>query len=213
SAAKASFQFKQLAEQVRDTLGDKTLILALDEFEAIEKAVGDGKISSDIFQFLRTTSQQKWLTFIFGGLHTLEEMSRDYQQPFYNSYVNILVSYLSPEVAWNLITDPDPNFKLNYEPAAVAQIITVSGGQPSLLQQLCRDALNHLNHELFDLNLKRDVLIKLSDVEAVLDSDFFRRGAVYFDGVWNQTENDAQRLLLRQMAGQETPWSLDTLAA
>ncbi|MCP4427672.1 MAG: ATP-binding protein, partial [Chloroflexi bacterium] len=150
SAAKASFQFKQLAEQVRDTLGDKTLILALDEFEAIEKAVVDGKISSDIFQFLRTTSQQKWLTFIFGGLHTLDEMSRDYQQPFYNSYVNILVSYLSHEAAENLITDPDPNFKLNYEPAAVAQIITVSGGQPSLLQQLCRDALNHLNHELFD---------------------------------------------------------------
>lgn len=44
-------------------------------------------------------------------------------------------------------------FALNYEPEAVERIIADTGGQLYLLQQICRDALDHLGHELFDLEL------------------------------------------------------------
>ncbi len=81
------------------------------------------------------------------------------------------------------------------------------------MQQICRDALDHLNHELFDLELEREVCITLADVEAVLDDDFFRRGTVYFDGVWTQAGDQEQRILLRVMARQEEPWTLDALEA
>jgi len=209
--ARAQFQFDRLLGQARETLNGVPLILALDEFEAVERAVNEGKIGKEIYQFLRTKTQEGGVTLVFGGLHTLDEMSRDYQQPFYGSYTNISVSYLSHDSAWQLITNPTPDFNLNYEPAAVEGIIAETGGQPYLVQQVCRDALDHLNHELFDLNRERDMLITLADVGAALGGDFFRRGTVYFDGVWTQASDDDQRRLLKAMAGRDEAWPLPEL--
>ena len=208
---RAQFQLNQLVERVRDALAGHTLILALDEFEAVEYAVEADKIGKEIYQFLRAKTQEPWLTLVFGGLHTLDEMSRDYQQPFYGSYENIRVSYLAHDDAWRLITNPTSDFDLNYEPEVVERIIAETGRQPYLVQQVCRDAVDHLNHELFDLDMEREVLIKLSDVEAVLGDDFFRRGTGYFDGVWTQASHPDQRTLLRVMAGCDGSWGYTEL--
>jgi AAA+ ATPase superfamily predicted ATPase len=211
--ARAQFQLNRLLEGVRDTLAGRILVLALDEFEAVEKAVEGGKVGGEIYQFLRAKTQEPWLALVFGGLHTLDEMSRDYQQPFYGSYENIRVSYLDHKDAWRLIANPAEGFVLNYEPEAVERIVAETGGQPYLVQQICRDALDHLNHELFDLELAREALVTLADVEAVLDDDFFRRGTVYFDGVWTQAGDPDQRVLLRAMARRDEPWALVELEA
>jgi hypothetical protein len=211
--AQAQFQINRLLEAVRDALVGGILILALDEFEAVERAVENHKIGQEIYQFLRAKTQEPWLTLVFGGLHTLEEMSRDYQQPFYGSYENIAVSYLAAKDAWRLITNPTDDFSLNYEPAAVERIIAETGGQPYLVQQICRDALDRLNHELFDLELSREVCITLTDVTAVLGDDFFRRGTVYFDGVWTQATDSDQRHLLSAVAHADEPCSLSQLQA
>jgi hypothetical protein len=138
-------------------------------------------------------------------------MSRDYQQPFFGSYENIRVSYLSHDDAWHLITNPTPDFALNYAPEAVERIIAETGGQPYLIQQICRDALDHLNHELFDEHKDRDVMITLADVEAVLGPDFFQRGTVYFDGVWTQASAPEYRKLLRTMAPRDELWTVAEL--
>jgi hypothetical protein len=209
----AQTQFNRFMEQVRTALGNSGLILALDEFEAIEEAVRDGKVGKEIYQFLRAKTQEPWITVVFGGLHTLDEMSRDYAQPFYGSYQNIVVSYLAPEDAYHLITNPTPDFAVNYEPAAVDRIIAATGGQPYLVQLVCRDALDHLNHELFDEHKEREVKLTLADVDAVLGDDLFRRGTGYFDGVWTQVSEAAQQDLLRCTAQREEAWTLTELEA
>jgi AAA+ ATPase superfamily predicted ATPase len=211
--ARAQFQFNRLLAAVRDTLAGCILILALDEFEAVERAVEQEKIGKEIYQFLRAKTQEPWLALMFGGLHTLDEMSRDYQQPFYGSYENIRVSYLGRRDAWRLIANPGEDFALNYEPEAIERIIIETGGQPYLVQQICRDALDHLNHELFDLELEREVCITSADVDSVLDDDFFRRGTVYFDGVWIQASDGNQRMLQRVMAQRDEPWASEELEA
>jgi hypothetical protein len=211
--ARAQFQFNRLLLGVRDTLDGSILILALDEFEGVERAVDEAKIGKEIYQFLRSKTQEPWLALVFGGLHTLDEMSRDYQQPFYGSYENIRVSYLGHNEAWRLIANPSDDFALNYEPEAIERIIAETGGQPYLVQQICRDALDHFNHELFDLELEREVRILQSDVDAVLDEDFFRRGTVYFDGVWTQAGDNDQRRLLREMAQRDKGWTRAELEA
>ncbi len=211
--ARAQFQFNRLLESVRDVLTSGSLILALDEFEAVEKAVENRKVGKEIYGFLRAKTQEPWIALVFGGLHTLDEMSRDYQQPFYGSYENICVSYLAPKDAWRLIANPTEDFLLNYDPEAIERIVGETGGQPYLVQQICRDALDHLNHELFDLEMRREVRITLADVDAVLDDDFFRRGTVYFDGVWTQASNRTQQRLLRAMAHCEEPSRVAELKA
>ena len=76
---------------------------------------------------------------------------------------------------------------------------------------ICRDALDHLNHELFDEHKEREVKILLTDVEAVLGPDFFRRGTVYFDGIWNQASDPDQRQLLCAMAQRDEGWTFTDL--
>ena len=213
TSATAQREFNRFTDRVREALSGHTLILAVDEFEAVERAVEAGKIGREIYQFVRSKTQEPWVTLVLGGLHTLDEMSRDYQQPFYGSYENIRVSYLLHDDAWHLITNPTSDFGLNYEPEAVERIIAETGGQPYLIQQICRDALDHLNHELFDEHKERDVLITLADVEAVLGPDFFQRGTVYFDGVWTQVGATEQQALLRVMARREDPWPPNELEA
>lgn len=213
SPAQAQIQFNRLTDQIRNAVSGTTIVLALDEFEAVDVAVHDHKISKEIYQFLRTKTQDPLFTFVFGGLHTLDEMSRDYQQPFYGSYENIKVSYLTHDEAWRLITGPTFDFTLNYEPEAVEHIIAETGGQPYLVQQVCRDALDRLNYELFDENKTRDVIITLADIDKVLGPDLFVRGTVYFDGVWSQTTNADQQTLLSVIAQRDEVWSYDELVS
>ncbi len=210
-ANRAQRAFNQLGAHIATAIAPHTLILALDEFEAIEQAVEAGKIGPEIFQFLRTKSQERWLTLVFGGLHTLDEMSRDYQQPFFGSYTNLHVSYLGQQEAERLITNPSPTFKLNYEREAVAEIIAQTGGQPYLVQLVCRDALDHLNRQMLDEGLDRLAKINTADVAWATSDELFQRGAIYFDGVWKQTTADDQRQLLRVMAQRPEPWTVGEL--
>jgi len=49
------------------------------------------------------------------------------------------------------------------------------------------------------------------DVEAVLGLDFFQRGTVYFDGVWNQASDADYQTVLRTMSRRPEPWTLPEL--
>jgi hypothetical protein len=145
---------------------------------------------------------------VFGGLHTLEEMTRDYWAPFYTSYKNVAVSYLAHDDAWKLITNPTAEFNLDYEPEAVERIIAETGGQPLLIQAICGGAIEHLNHELFDEQRDRPTQVTLEDVQTVLGGGIFQRGIGYFDGVWRQAETLDQRRLLTALAQRDEPWTL-----
>lgn len=173
---------------VRDVLAklpkSRGLILALDEFEAVETAVKEGRIGREIYDYLRALSQQPRVTLVLAGLHTLDEMSRDYREAFYEGYVNVRVSYLPPEAAERLITRPSADFSLNYDRAVVARIIDETHGQPLLIQRVCQELVHHVNHELFDLEREREPRVLLSDSDAVLTDAFVCSETRYFDGVW-----------------------------
>jgi hypothetical protein len=161
-----------------------SLVLALDEFEAVDDGVSTGKIGREIYGYLRALSQEPRLVLVFAGLHTLGEMSRDYRAAFFGSYVNICVSYLSPEAAERLIARPTPDFPLNYDPAVVQRIIHETHGQPLLVQRVCQELVNHVNHELFDLEREREARVLPEDLKAVLSDEFVWSETRYFDGIW-----------------------------
>jgi len=150
----------------------------------VDDAVRKGKIEQEIYDYLRALSQQPRIVLVFAGLHTLDEMSRDYRAAFFGAYVNIRVSYLATEAAEQLIARPTSNFSLNYDPAVVTQIIHETHGQPLLLQRICQELVNHVNHELFDLEVEREARVLQEDLGAVLSDDFVRGETRYFDGIW-----------------------------
>lgn len=59
------------------------------------------------------------------------------------------------------------------------------------------------NDLVFEMGRKRDSVFTVEDVEAVINNtEFFKRGRYYFDGVWSQAKQGAvgQQAILRVLA-------------
>lgn len=76
-----------------------------------------------------------------------------------------------------------------------------------MIQSICSALVNHLNHELFDLELEHEARILPSDLEFVITDDFLRREVRYFEGIWRDqlAEHPDQQVLLHILAGQGKP--------
>ncbi|MBD2544327.1 MULTISPECIES: ATP-binding protein [Planktothricoides] len=170
----------------------KGLIIALDEFEKIEDLINAGKIEPGFMGMLRTQVQASpRIAFAFAGLHTLEEMTEDYFQPFFASIIPIAVSFLSRGSTAQLLANPDEDFILDYQPDALDFIYDLTCGQPFLVQLVGFQLVRHYNQEMFETGKKRDPVFTVDDVEAVInDPEFYQRGRYYFTGVWGQAAQD-----------------------
>jgi hypothetical protein len=181
----------------------KHYAIAIDEFEIIERYITEGILKSNILEYLRGLFQyHSWLLFAFAGLHTLEEMNRDYWQPFFQGLRTIKVSFLDRQAATKLITQPTPDFPLNYEAAAIKHIIELTAGQPYLIQLICDGLVQHFN----DCNADEDNephsgCFNQAEVEKIITQKSFEiNGSGYFDGIWAQADDTAQKLILQYLA-------------
>ena len=200
--------FNFFLRRVEKVLSGKRLVFAIDEFELIEQNIADGIVEKRFLVYLRGLIQGvDWLTLAFAGLHTFDEMTKDYWNPFYGSVEMIKVSYLSHAAARQLIENPTDDFIIDYEPEATELIIELTNGQPYLVQLVCHCLVSRLNHLIFDEEQEREPRIGVEDVEAVIQEDFFERGNYYFSGVWGQATEDERRIL-QLMAGGAEVWSL-----
>ena len=135
-----------LLDRLDGQMAGRRLILAVDEYELIEKGIEEGRIDPDLPSYLRAkVSQYRWLALIFAGLHTLDEMGHDYRSAFYGAAEHIRVGYLSHDDAIRLITQPHPDFALEYEPELREELYRLTYGQPYLLQRLCWELVTRWN--------------------------------------------------------------------
>jgi hypothetical protein len=191
------------------------LIVALDEFEKIEELIEAEKIPKDFMGYLRGLVQMSSkVAFAFAGLHTLEEMTADYFQPFFASVIPIHVDFLAPGATHQILANPDEEFPLDYTPEALDQIYTLTAGQPYLVQLVGFQLVRRYNDYVFEQGRPRDPVFTVEDVEAVInDPEFFKRGRYYFDGVWGQAARGAfgQQAILRALAPHPEGLSIEEL--
>jgi AAA ATPase domain len=191
----------------------RRLILAIDEFERIEKAIADGRVDAGVLDYLRALNQRhRWLALVFGGLHTLDEMGRDYKNAFYGQAEHVRVGYLSREDTERLVTQPHPDFALEYVPQLRDELYQLTFGQPYLLQRICWEMVNRWNERFLKEGEKTQRTLTLADLEPVLDHDLYAGAAYYFDGVWSNVTEEERRTMAT-MAGREEPWAIPDLAA
>ena len=203
--------FKRYLKEVVDQLKENSLqalIIAIDEFEIIEELIAAKKIPDNFLGYLRGLLQMNSkIAFAFAGLHTLEEMTADYFQPFFASVIPIHVSFMERAVTHQILANPslvNPNinkedlentedFLLDYKPEALDKIYELTYGQPYLVQLIGFVLVRRYNDQIFELGRKRDPVFTVEDVEAVIDNaEFFEKGRYYFDGVWSQAKQGAQ---------------------
>lgn len=206
--------FLKRLDQVR---ADRRFIVTVNEFELIEQMITEGQLEPRLLDFWRGLTQTYlWFIMAFAGLHTLQEMTQDYWHPLYGSVTAIPVSFLSHEAAWWLITQPTPDFPLDYDADAVEHIIALTHGQPYLIQLIGHGLVTRFNRQTFEEGVERERRFTLADVEAVIDTlEFYREGDFYFTGVWVQAETGeppGQTAVLRALAQSETGMPAEEIA-
>ncbi|MGB7711265.1 MAG: AAA family ATPase, partial [Microcoleus sp.] len=208
--------FERYLKQVEANLSETGLIIALDEFEKIEKLIEKGKIDSDFMEVLRGMVQMSpKIAFALAGLHTLDEMTGDYSHPFFASFINIKVSFMESAATRQILANPHEDFPLDYAPEALSAIYSWTNGQAYLVQLVGFQLVRRYNEQVFEMGNSRDPVFTVEDVIAVInDHEFFQRGRYYFDGVWGQAARGApgQQEVLRAIAPHREGLDINTLA-
>jgi hypothetical protein len=179
-------------EQAIPRLGERRLLLNLDEFEKIGTAIKEKRLSINLFDELRHLIQHyDSLAFLFSGVQTLDELGPNWSS-YFISVVPLEMTYLEPDEAESLLTDPDPEFALRYDRGIVEEIIQLTRCQPYLLQ-LLGSAL------VTQANLNHTQLVTPDLLQAAIP-EAFTNGEPYFTNVWTEfTGNNPAEII----AGQE----------
>jgi hypothetical protein len=208
--------------QLDGVRGPQRLIITLDEFELIEQRIAEGRLDPELIDFWRGLIQTyPWLIMALAGLHTLREMTHDYWNPLFGSVTPILVSFLTPGAARRLITEPAPDFAIDYDEAVIAQMIALTNGQPFLIQLIGHTLVTRFNRQTFETGVERARRFSLADLQAVIDTEeFYGSGNAYFSGIWDQAARSAPegqhallRALCRHSANTHAGMTLAELAA
>jgi len=132
-------------ESVEQILGERTLLLGLDEFESLCHAVNNGWLDERVLGFLRNLSQHHTqVDLLLAGSHRPEEIDETWSSYLIGATV-IEIAYLDPSETRRLIECPIPGFGLRYQPAAVDHIIQLTRCQPLLVQLLGQELVHLLN--------------------------------------------------------------------
>jgi hypothetical protein len=174
--------------RVRQTVGDRHLLIMFDEFEELESAVDRGNLDPSIFGFLRHLVQHSDnLSVIFCGTHRLEELASDYWSVLFNISLYRQIAFLEQSEALRLIQEPVAEYGMRYDDLALDKIWRVTAGHPYFLQLLCHSLVNR--HNKTERNY-----ITISDVNAALD-EILASGEAHFVYLWTEATPE-QRLIL-----------------
>jgi hypothetical protein len=176
--AQPEFSFRsRFLRGLYPTLGDRHLLLMLDEFEELQRHVEEGHIGPGIFPFLRTIMQhERPVDFVFSGTHKLEDLAAEYWSILFNIATYKQISFLDRPVVERLITDPVAPFGMEYDPTAVRHIYGVTAGHPFLTQLVCHEMVAYHNES-------ERSYITVADVDTVLGR-IAERGEAHFKYVW-----------------------------
>jgi CRP-like cAMP-binding protein len=198
--------FDRFLKQLGRVRAGQRFIITVDEFELIEQMIVEGYLEARLLAFWRSLIQTyPWYIMAFAGLHTLQEMTQDYWHPLFGSVKAIPVSFLSHEAAWRLITQPTPDFGLDYDPEAVERVISLTHGQPYLIQLIGHGLVTRFNQQTFEEGVERQRRFALLDIEVIVNSpELYRDGNAYFTGVWRLAEQrpPGQQVILSKLAAQ-----------
>ncbi|MEH1967999.1 hypothetical protein [Nostoc sp.] len=159
-------------------IGERRILLNLDEFEKIGTAIKNGQITLRLFDELRHLIQHyEQLGFLFSGVQTLEELGPNWSS-YFISVVPIEMLYLEPNEAEELLLNPDPDFTLRYAPGIVGEVLMLTNCHPYCLQLLGASMVNQANFNHTDF-------ITAELLQASIN-DAFISGQPYFTNIWTE---------------------------
>jgi ligand-binding sensor domain-containing protein len=137
--------FLDFLDEVLAEIGDRTLLLLMDEYELMEGKVDDGKLSPELFTFLAGLMDNKErLALIFTGSRRLEERDKKYWRELLRRSLFRKVGFLSENDTRRLITEPVAD-RIVYGRGVTEVIYRLTAGQPFYTQVICQNTVDYLN--------------------------------------------------------------------
>jgi hypothetical protein len=198
----ATFE-RRFLRDVRTAIGDRHLLLLLDEFEELEAAVRRGNLDVSVFAFLRHLIQHaENLSVVFCGTHRLEELAADYWSVLFNISLYRHIGFLEQAEAVRLMEVPVAAYGMRYDDLAMDKVWRVTAGHPYFLQLLCHSLVNRHNKT-------QRSYTTVGDVNAALD-EIVASGEAHFVYLWTEANPDEKLVLtvlsrLGAMTGLVTP--------
>jgi hypothetical protein len=180
------FALEDFLQQLDENSDDLKVVVAIDEFELLEYLIEQKVVERDLLGVWRALlGKYSCFTMIFAGRHSLYEMSADYWHPLFGFVETISVSFLSEEAARKLITQPYPDFDIDYNQDAVDTIVDVTNGQPFLIQHICKELVFNFNRQILEGRI-REKCLTIKDVEETIQLPECRKAInTHFQGIWN----------------------------
>jgi photosystem II stability/assembly factor-like uncharacterized protein len=176
--------------RVEEALGDRYLILMLDEAQLIREKTQQGRWEEDAFEyFFNLTRQHTRL----GLILSIESQELPFLSPV---GIQKKVGFLNRDEAVKLVVQPVQGI-LTYDPEAIERILSLTSGHPYCVQLLC--------HSLFAYCQRVNTsTATLTDLEAILPELIERAGAD-FQFLWDNSTPEEKFVLaaLAQAGGEK----------
>ncbi len=160
--AAATNVFRRFLQEVKSRFPNRAPLLLVDEYENLEARVREGNLSRHILTFFAGLLETDLVSFVFTGSRSLEVHDRAiWGEELFRKATSRKISFLTKDDTTRLITQPLQN-KVDFAPEVVAQIYTLTAGQPFYTQMICQNLVYHLNEV-------QKCHVTLADLEAVVD--------------------------------------------
>ncbi|MCB8925244.1 MAG: phosphotransferase [Ardenticatenaceae bacterium] len=185
-------EFDQFLDEIEDKLPPKgLLVLIIDELEQLQESVERGRLSSDIFPYLRSLMQHRSrVTFILAGTNQLVE---DYWSIIFHVGISREIDFLSREETEKLIREPVAPM-IQYDDLAVDRIWLTTRGQPYFSQLICHRLVSSTNMEG-----RRSKLITIGDVRDTINL-VIEEDDSHLQHLWNES-TAVERFVMASLAG------------
>jgi len=200
--------FDTFLDQVEGALpGRGLLVLIIDELEQLQDSVQRGRLSQDIFPYLRSLMQHRArITFILAGTNQLVE---DYWSIIFHVGLSREILHLSREETENLVREPVAPV-IQYDELALDQIWLATRGHPYFSQLICHRLISATN-----LEGRRHKVITIADVRDTI-SRIVAEDDSHLQHLWNESSREEQIVLgalaSTQQLGEESISRLELLA-
>ncbi len=186
--------FDEFLDRVEVSLPENgLLVLIMDELEQLQVSVENGRLSEDIFPYLRSLMQHRTrLTFILAGTNQLVE---DYWSIIFHVGISREIVSLDSDETEKLIREPVSPM-IQYDDLAVDRIWLATRGHPYFSQLICHRLISATN-----LEGSKSKTITIADVRETIDN-IVNEDDSHLQHLWNESSNEEQ-YVLTALAGHE----------